>query len=145
MLDRYVGMSNAAPPYDKTSAPGASELPPSGLWGLDLWSGSAWFSEWFYQRLQWPTTVRRIRLDDLRPHLLASDWEVLLRQIRGHLELQTLLDAEIRVQVNGEIRCWRMRGSVERNPGGQPVRLVGSVHDISAERRRLAADSNPPA
>jgi hypothetical protein len=139
-------MSNSAPPHDKTPAPGASELPPSGLWGLDLWSGSAWFSDWFYQRLRWPPDVRRIRLDDLRPNLLAGDWEVLLRQIRGHLELQTTLDAEIRVQViGGEIECWRMQGSVERNPGGQPVRLVGRVQDISAERRPLAADSKPPA
>jgi hypothetical protein len=140
-------MSDAAPPSPKTPAPGANELPPSGgLWGLDLWSGSAWFSDWFYQRLQWPTKIRRIRLEDLRPNLPAGDWEVLLRQIRGHLELQTPLDAEIRVQLDGgQIEWWRMQGSVERNPGGQPVRLVGSVSDISAERHRLAADSNPPA
>jgi PAS domain-containing protein len=140
-------MSDSTPPSPQTPAPGAGELPPGGgLWGLDLWDGSAWFSDWFYQRLQWPTEVRRTRLDDLRPDLAAGAWEVLLRQIRNHLELQTPLDAEIQVQVKGgQIEWWRMQGSAERNPGGQPVRLAGSMHDISAERRRLAADSEPPA
>jgi hypothetical protein len=140
-------MSDSVPPDPNTPAPGASELPPSGgLWGLDLWSGSAWFGDWFYRRLQWPTKIRRTRLDDLRPNLLAGDWQILLLQIRGHLELQTPLDAEIRVQVNGgPIEWWRVQGSVERNPGGQPVRLAGSVRDISAERRPLAADNQPRA
>src|SRR5271168_3305583 len=106
-------MSDSAPPSHQTPAPGASELPPSGgLWGLDLWNGSAWFSDWFYQRLQWPTDVRRIRLEDLRPNLAAGAWELLLLQIRSHLELQTPLDAEIQVQLNGgQIECWRMQGS----------------------------------
>jgi hypothetical protein len=138
-------MSDSMPPPHKTPAPGAGELPPSGLWGLDLWNGSAWFSDWFYQRLQWPTEVRRIRLEDLRPNLAAGAWELLLLQIRSHLELQTPLDAEIQVQVKGgQIECWRMQGSAERNPGGQPVRLDGSVCDISAERHRAAPDSEPP-
>jgi PAS domain-containing protein len=140
-------MSDLPTPPHQTPAPGAGERPPSGgLWGLDLWNGSAWFSDWFYQRLQWPTEVRRIRLEDLRPNLAAGAWELLLLQIRSHLELQTPLDAEIQVQVKGgQIEWWRMQGSAERNPGGQPVRLAGSVHDISAERRRLPPDSEPPA
>jgi PAS domain-containing protein len=147
MGDRYLGMSDSAPPFPKTPTPGAGELPPGGgLWGLDLWNGSAWFSDWLYRRLQWPAEVRRIRLEDLRPNLAAGAWEVLLLQIRRHLELQTPLDAEIQVQLNdGHIEWWRMQGSAERNPGGQPVRLAGSVRDISAERRRLAADSQPAA
>jgi PAS domain-containing protein len=138
-------MSDSMPPPHKTPAPGAGELPPSGLWGLDLWNGSAWFSDWFYQRLQWPTEVRRIRLEDLRPNLAAGAWELLLLQIRSHLELQTPLDAEIQVQVKGgQIEWWRMQGSAERNPGGQPVRLDGSVSDISVERHGAAPDSEPP-
>jgi PAS domain-containing protein len=140
-------MSDSPPPPHQTPAPGAGERPPSGgLWGLDLWNGSAWFSDWFYQRLQWPTEVRRIRLEDLRPNLAAGAWELLLLQIRSNLELQTPLDAQIQVHVKGgQIEWWRMQGSAERNPGGQPVRLTGSARDISAERRRLAANDEPPA
>jgi hypothetical protein len=140
-------MSDSAPPPHQTPAPGAGELPPDGgHWGLDLWDGSAWFSDWFYQRLQWPTAIKRIKLDDLRPNLVAGAWELLLRQIRSHLEMQTPLDAEIQVQVKeGRIERWRMQGSAERNPGGQPVRLAGSVSEVSAERRRAAADAQPPA
>jgi hypothetical protein len=139
-------MSDAAPPPLKTPAPQAGELPSTGLWGLDLWNGSAWFSDWFYQRLQWPTELRRTRLEDLRPNLAAGAWELLLLQIRSHLELQTPLDAEIQVQLQGgQIEWWRIQGSAERNPGAQPVRLAGSVRDISAERRGSTPDSKPPA
>jgi PAS domain-containing protein len=138
-------MSDAAPPASPPPAPGACEAAPGGgLWELDLWDGSAWFSDWFYQRLHWPAEVRRTRLEDLRPNLVAGAWEVLLLQIRSHLELQTPLDAEIQVRVSdGQTECWRIRGSAERNPGGQPVRLAGTVLDISAERRPLATDSEP--
>jgi hypothetical protein len=140
-------MSDSAPPSHQTPAPEAGELPSNGgHWGLDLWDGSAWFSDWFYQRLQWPTAVKRIKLEDLRPNLVPGAWELLLRQIRSHLEMQTPLDAEIQVQVKeGQIECWRMQGSAERNPGGQPVRLAGSVCDVSAARRRSAADAQSPA
>ena len=93
--------------------------------------------------------IRERCIDELDTRLVsdpAGAWELLLLQIRSHLELQTPLDAEIRVQVNGgPIEWWRVQGSVERNPGGQPVRLAGSVRDISAERPRLATDSEPPA
>jgi hypothetical protein len=105
-----------------------------GLWGLDLWSGTAWFSDWFYQRLNWPSHTKRNRLDDLRPQLSAEAWQALLLGIRGHLELQVPLDVQLRVQLaDGRFQWWRVQGSAERNVGGQPVNLVGSAQDMSAE------------
>jgi hypothetical protein len=114
-----------------TDAPSITD---GGGWGLDLWSGTAWFSSWFYQRLNWPAQTKRQRLDDLRPHLSADAWQSLLLGIRAQLELQLPLDVDVRVQLGeGRFQCWRMQGTVERNVGGQPVTLLGSAQDTTAD------------
>jgi hypothetical protein len=136
-------MSDSPPRPPKTPPPGAGGLPPSdeGLWELNLWNGSAWFSDWFYQRLQWPMEVNRKRLDDLKPHLPAGGWEALLLGIRDYLERQMPLDLRLRVQLNnGQIEWWRVRGSADFNVGGQPMYLVGTMRDVSAEHPRDTSD-----
>jgi two-component system, NarL family, sensor histidine kinase UhpB len=140
-VDRYLGMPESPPPPRNNpaaptgGAPGGSD----GLWGLVLWKGSAWFSDWFYQRLQWPMAVKHTRLEDLRPNLPQGAWETLLAAIRAHLEQGTPLDVELRVQVNSErIEWWRVTGTLERNVGGQPVYLGGRMQDVTAEPRRGA-------
>jgi hypothetical protein len=123
-------MSESAPPPSKSSASGADKPPGSGdgSWKLDLMDGTAWFSEWFYRRLQWPVQVNRKRLGDLQPHLLAGAWETLLQGIRAHLELQVPLDAKIPVQLpGGQTEWWRLQGAVERNAFGKPMYIKGSV------------------
>jgi PAS domain-containing protein len=100
---------------------------------LALWNGSAWFSAWFYRRLQWPAAVKRTRLDDLKPNLPADAWGELLLAIRNHLERQLPLDLEVRVQLGGgRAEWWRIQGSAARNAAGQPMQLVGTMRDVSA-------------
>ncbi len=127
-----------------TSAPGADDSSSAeGLWGLSLWNGSAWFSEWFYQRLQWPPGVKRKRLEDLRPHLSEHSWQTLLLAIRNHLECAAPLDAELEVPLpQGRVACWRVLGLVERSVGGQPVHLAGRMQDIT-DRGRDARPGDP--
>jgi hypothetical protein len=131
-------MSESAPQPSKSSESGANQPPGSGdgTWKLDLMSGTAWFSEWFYRRLQWPVQINRKRLGDLRPHCTAGAWEALMQAIRAHLERQVPLDAKISVQLpGGQTEWWRMQGSVVHNAFGKPMYLKGSVRDISAEQR----------
>jgi PAS domain-containing protein len=133
------------PPRSNPAAPtSASPASTDGLWGLVLWKGSAWFSDWFYQRLQWPMAVKHTRLEDLRPHLPEGAWETLLCAIRCHLEQGMPLDAELRVQTNsGRIEWWQVTGAVEHNVGGQPVYLAGRMRDVTAEPRRGAPAAVP--
>jgi PAS domain-containing protein len=128
-------MSNSAQGPRRTPASGAGETASAeGLWGLDLWNGSAWFSDWFYTRLQWPP-VKRKRLDDLQPYLPGGAWETLLVAIRCHMEQGTPLDVEIKVELpGGQIEWWQVQGTVERNVGGQPVYLAGRMRDATALR-----------
>jgi hypothetical protein len=140
-------MPDSAPSIPKIAAPHAGGESPAhtdGLWGLVLWNGTAWFSDWFYQRLQWPQSVKHKRLEALRPNLPQGAWEALLAAIRAHFEKGIPLDAELRVQLNsGRVEWWRVTGSVERNVGGQPVYLAGRMRDVSAEPRRNAASGDP--
>jgi hypothetical protein len=46
-----------------------------GFWELNLADGSAWFSDWFCQRLQWSDPMRRPVLSDLRPIMSAGAWK----------------------------------------------------------------------
>jgi PAS domain-containing protein len=131
-------MSDSVPRPRKPSASQAGKLPVSGegSWELDLLSGNAWFSDWFFQRLQWPAEVKRRRLVDLRPNLPGGAWEALLLAIRAHLERQVPLDKQICVHLpGGEIQWWRVLGTSLRNGREKPVLLTGSMQDVSAERR----------
>jgi hypothetical protein len=139
-------MSAPASRSRKTSSSGADQ--PSagghGVWKLALWNGSAWFGPWFYRRLRWPTAVKRTRLDDLKPHLPADAWEAFLLAIRHHLERQVPLDLDVRVQRgDGRLEWWRIQGSVERNPAGQPMQLVGTTREVSAEHPDPSTESQP--
>jgi hypothetical protein len=138
-------MSESAP-HSKSPASGPNKPPGSGdgAWKLDLMNGTAWFSEWFYRRLQWPVQVNRKRLADLRPHLQEGAWEALLQGIRAHLERQVPLDVKIPALLpGGQTEWWRMQGSGEHNAFGKPMYLKGSVRNIRAEQRPDAADPQP--
>ena len=129
MTSRYQGMSDRGPPSCNPPAP-TDELSASdeGGWGLDLWNGHAWFSDWIYTRLQWPVGAEHKRLADLRPHLPEGAWEALLHAIREHLERQVPLDATLRAQLpDGRFECWQVQGLAERNAAGQPVYLAGRM------------------
>ena len=127
-------MSISESPPRKSPVPGAASLAnDDGLWGLVLWNGSAWFSDWFYQRLQWSVSVKHKRLDDLQPHLPDGSWETLLGAIRAHLEQRLPLHAEFQVRLpGGGIETWQVSGAVERNVGGQPVYLAGRMHVLGS-------------
>jgi PAS domain-containing protein len=106
-----------------------------GHWKLDLLDGSAWFSDWFAQRLRWRDHAKRSTFDDLRPFISPAVWELLLGQLRAHLEQKTVLDIEFEVQISeAQTQLWRLRGAAEVNDAGRPVRIAGTVSDISAER-----------
>jgi hypothetical protein len=95
----------------------------AGFWEFDLLNGSAWFSDWFHQRLGWT----------------AEDHPTTLR----HLERGLALDLEIEVILPPSThQRWRIRGSAARS-GGRPLSIAGSMHDVSEElppAQRLALE-----
>jgi hypothetical protein len=129
-------MADSLPRRRRAPAQGTGGLSAGseGSWELDLLTGTATFSEWIRQRLQWPAELKRARLIDLRPNLPAGAWEALLLAIRAHLERQMPLDVSLRVHLPGaEIQCWRITGSSVRNGREKPVLLTGTVREVIAE------------
>ena len=113
-----------------------------GFWEFDLLAGSAWFSEWFYRKLNWTPDAKRTLLD-LQPLVQPGCWEELMRKLRAPLERALPLDLELRVQVAEErFEWWQLRGAARRNEAGQPLYLAGSVRDVSAERKESEITSS---
>jgi PAS domain-containing protein len=108
-----------------------------GFWELNLSDGSTWFSEWFYNRLKWPEGIKRSTLSDLRPVVSIETWDLLLKELRAHLEQQIPFIAEFQVTLaEGQIEWWQMRGSAQLNQIGHPIHVGGSVRDVTAEPRK---------
>ncbi len=131
-------MDGSQPRKRSAAKPGlrALEACGDGFWELDLKSGSAWYSSWFYQKLSWPTETRRTTLGELESVLKVESWMELMARIRAHLEQSQPLELDFEVAVPGAAVSpwWRIRGSALRNAAGQPIHLAGSMREIGADR-----------
>ncbi|HWX80307.1 MAG TPA: hypothetical protein VNZ02_09460 [Steroidobacteraceae bacterium] len=107
-----------------------------GFWELALSDGSAWYSEWFHHRLGWTEAAKR-SFNDLRPIFAPDAWEMLLGQLRAHLERKIPFDAIFPVQLaDGRTESWHMRGVAQLNEVGHPIHVAGSVREVSGEPRQ---------
>jgi hypothetical protein len=129
-------MDGSKPKKRTAAKPGLRALEASGdgFWELDLKSGAAWYSRWFYQKLSWPTETRRTTLGELESVLKTESWMELMARIRAHLEQGQPLELDFEVAVPGAAVSpwWRIQGSALRNAAGQPIHLAGSMREISA-------------
>jgi hypothetical protein len=127
---------DGSPPRKRRSAkPGhrALEACGDGFWELDLKDGSAWFSEWFYQKLDWASETKRTTLGDLESALRPALWAELMARIREHLEQGRPLEVDLEVTVaDGSVRQWQLKGSAQRNGVGRPEYLAGSMREVAA-------------
>lgn len=120
----------------------AIEASGDGFWEINLSNGATWFSNWFYERLEWPAHDVQQTWSALRPMMQPDTWELLLRAMRVHLENDVPFDVEIAVQIGGsDFQWWRFHGAAERSDSRQPVYLAGSVRDVSTERAERLARS----
>jgi hypothetical protein len=102
-----------------------------GFWEFDLKDGTAWFSDWFYEKLAWERDGKPTALTDLQAQLPSTAWNELMAQIRSHLEQGAALDLEFDVRTAGDsLERWRIRGRAHRNAAGQPVHLAGSMREV---------------
>jgi PAS domain-containing protein len=120
-----------------------------GFWECDLLDGSAWFSDWFYQKLGWVRDAKRTAFDDLQAQMPPMAWIELMGKIRSHLEQGAALDFEFEVRTAGDTHeRWRVCGRACRNEAGQPVYLAGSMRTVASSALaclRSAFDALPVA
>jgi PAS domain S-box-containing protein len=105
-----------------------------GLFDWDLLTGHVWYASRFrviigYDEREFPDTFVAFQ-NVLHP----DDRGLVLAGIRAHLENQAPLDVRCRVQsANGQALWCRFRGEAERDAAGRPLRLAGSLSDITAQ------------
>ncbi|MDH3744655.1 MAG: response regulator [Acidobacteriota bacterium] len=103
-----------------------------GLWDWDVTTNTVWFSPRFKEMLGFP--------DEEFPHVFES-WEATLHPedhgptleaVQEHLEKKVPYDVEYRCRTKaGEYRWFRARGEAHWNDAGEPVRMAGSIVDVT--------------
>ena len=126
-----------------------------GIWDWNLLTGKTYLSPRWKGLLgfaddELPSDREIAYIGRMHPDDLA----VVEAARRAHLERDVPYDVEVRLRTkSGEYRWFRVRGQVERDSAGQPVRMAGAMADIterkageaalleSEERYRLLADN----
>ena len=111
-----------------------------GLWEWNIVAGDDYFSpRWLellgYSRGDLPNTV-----DTFRDLLHPDDLQRVLDAVERHLVNNDLYCVEMRLRCkDGEYLWVQSRGVAERNEAGVPIRMAGSITDISDRRRAEVA------
>jgi PAS domain S-box-containing protein len=107
--------------------------------------------EWdLKQRVQWWGKIDEMlgyepdefprTLDGWASAVHPEDLERTMAQIQAHLERGDPYDAEYRVlRKDGVYRWWSARGAAARTPDGMPLRLIGSITDVTERKRAEGA------
>ena len=120
----------------------ALEATGDGLWDWDLSSGKAYLSPEYYALTGYRPEDVVADFAFFRRLVHADDWAHVTATIEAHARGETLASVvEYRmVTANGDERWIRGRGCVvERDATGSPLRMVGHISDITAQRATESA------
>lgn len=109
-----------------------------GIWDwFDLSGDSAWFSPRFSEMLGWPEGKGGIAsVSHLAGLVHPDDVDGTKEALRTHLEDGQPYDLECRLRTpSGQYRWFRIRGEALRDARGAPVRMAGSLQDITDRKR----------
>ena len=117
----------------------AAETANDVVYDWDLKQSVQWFGKidelLGYARGEFPRT-----LDAWAAAVHPEDLERTMAAIQAHLEGRSPYSAEYRVRrKDGVHRWWVARGAAARTPEGNPVRLIGSITDIT-ERKQVEVE-----
>src|SRR5690606_6358588 len=105
-----------------------------GLYDWDLLTGHVWYAARFRQIVGYDEADFPDMFASFQNALHPDDRALVLSKIRAHLENQAKLDVRCRVNTRTGATIWcRLRGEAARDAAGRPLRLSGSISDISAQ------------
>jgi PAS domain S-box-containing protein len=105
-----------------------------GLYDWDLLTGRVWYADRFRELIGFEARDFPATFQAFQRVLHADDRQLVLAKIRSHLEGRSMLDVRCRVATGHGTLVWcRLRGKAERDASGRPVRLSGSISDITAQ------------
>ncbi|MBV9869594.1 MAG: response regulator, partial [Frankiaceae bacterium] len=120
----------------------AQRLARLGSWEIDVESGVITASEDFYEQLQLTSGIDAgMAMEEVfNRQVHPADREVVIAALAACTTHGTPFDSEFRVQLNdGEWRVLHAIAELERDPEGTPVRVRGSIQDVTERREAEAA------
>jgi diguanylate cyclase (GGDEF)-like protein/PAS domain S-box-containing protein len=103
-----------------------------GLWDWNLDTNEVWYAERFRELLGYNENEFPDVLESLNTHLHPDDYHWTLKAVDDHLERREPFDIEYRLRIKGgDYRWFRARAIAFRNDEGRPVRMSGSIQDIT--------------
>jgi two-component system, sensor histidine kinase and response regulator len=105
-----------------------------GLWELEV-DGTVWCSPRVGELLGYAPDELHSDVNFLKEFLHPDDHEVMASAAKAHFQATAPYDVEIRLRFkSGDYRWYRARASAERDAAGQPLRLSGSLQDVTEAR-----------
>ena len=106
-----------------------------GLWERNLETGADYFSPKVKQLLGFAPTARLGKGDWLSPRIHPDDQARVAKAVKAHLERGVRYDVELRLKTkDGTWRWFRVRGQAEWNAQRKPLRMTGSLSDITSRK-----------
>lgn len=107
-----------------------------GLWDWNILTGEDYLSPRWKEMLGYQDEDLPNQLDTFRSLLHPDDKPRVMAAVQAHLEHRVPYDVELRLRTKeGDYRWLRARGEAERNAEGTPVRMAGSISDITAKKQ----------
>ncbi len=113
-----------------------------GVWDWRIQTGEVFYSARLHQMLGYADGELAPHIDEWKKRVHPADWQHIERELNSCLEGRTEhYTTEYRLQRKDGGYCWtRARGKViARDPLGLPLRMVGTLSDISDHKRTEAA------
>jgi diguanylate cyclase (GGDEF)-like protein/PAS domain S-box-containing protein len=109
-----------------------------GLWDWNLVTDEVWYAARFKELLGYEDDEFPDVLDSLHSHLHPDDYHWTLKAVDDHLHRGEPFDVEYRLRTkDGEYRWFRARAIAVRNDEGRPVRMAGSIRDITDRKEAI--------
>lgn len=110
-----------------------------GLWEWNIITGEEWWSDRFRELIGYKSDELPATYESWKSLLHPDDLGQTLEAIRLHLETGEIYNIEYRLKnKDGEYRWFLARGVAAKDEEGQPVRMSGSIQDVT--ERKLAED-----
>ncbi|MGH8177373.1 MAG: response regulator [Steroidobacter sp.] len=106
-----------------------------GLWEVDLASNQMWLAARAYEMFGYAPQELPLSLDGFLMLLGQHDEAKMRSAMQAHLNEGAAFDVEVRGRIKtGEERWFRLRALCDRDANGVPVRMAGSIQDITEKR-----------
>jgi PAS domain S-box-containing protein len=107
-----------------------------GLWDWNITMGEVYYAPRFKEMLGFEGSTDKAVMETFTDRVHPDDREALTSSLEAHLKERQPFSVECRVRAaGGELRWFSFRGQALWGPDGEPVRMAGSLTDLTDRKR----------